>query len=113
MVRAGLLLAPIAGGVRVEIPRRFWPLMRLRRQFPPSYPDVAGWTWIIPAHAPGVWPSGSPRRSRMNSRHRPAGRPGILGKTIGIGRAVMSDDPPRAVHYVGFYDDRYWNAFRI
>jgi len=21
--------------------------------------------------------------------------------------------PPRAVHYVGFRDDRYWNAFRI
>ncbi len=53
MVRAGLLLAPIAGGVRVEIPRRFWPLMRLRRQFPRSYPDVAGWTWIIPG--PRAW----------------------------------------------------------
>lgn len=22
-------------------------------------------------------------------------------------------DPPRAVHYIGFRDDRYWNAYRI
>lgn len=22
-------------------------------------------------------------------------------------------DPPRAIHYVGFRDDRYWNAYRI
>ncbi|WP_273288101.1 hypothetical protein [Methylorubrum populi] len=21
--------------------------------------------------------------------------------------------PPRCVHYIGFKDDRYWNAFRI
>ena len=26
---------------------------------------------------------------------------------------ATTTDPPRCVHYVGFRDDRYWNAFRI
>ena len=25
----------------------------------------------------------------------------------------MDERPPRCVHYVGFRDDRYWNAYRI
>lgn len=45
---AGLQLAAIDAGVRVEIPRRFTLLMRLRREFPRMYPDALSWVWIIP-----------------------------------------------------------------
>ena len=28
-------------------------------------------------------------------------------------RTALESLPPRTVHYVGFRDDRYWNAWRI
>jgi hypothetical protein len=29
------------------------------------------------------------------------------------GADMASGQPPRSIHYVGFRDDRYWNAYRV
>jgi hypothetical protein len=48
----------------------------------------------------------------MAQQATPASRCDLADRR-GAAMADPSDDSTRCVHYVGFRDDRYWNAYRI